>query len=519
MPLITPIKTTFYSSKGTTLPPIHTTIQSVNNRVLGEVRRLTDKKLQHKKEKGLCYRCDDKWNPGHKCKKKELSVLLMQEEEEEEEEEPQTEELVTPDQATTILSGICLNSVLGMTNPKTLKLRGTLVDTEVVVFIDLGATHNFMSLAVIKKLHIPITPTAGFGVSLGTGKTVSSRGRCQGILLQVQGLGIKEDFLPLILGSSDVNGQWVTLRGEPSLEHAMISLKTMVRTIGSVGGGYIVHCNHLERQSASPTLPASPPYLTQVIQRFDEVFNWKGGLPPPRTQQHTISLKEGVEPVSPSRSPFNSPALLVKKKDESWRFCVDYRSLNKVTIKDRFPIPVIEELLDELHGSRIFSKLDLKSVYHQIRMKKEDVPKTAFRTHEVLELLYKHELYANPGKYELGKCQIAYLGHVVSERGVAVDEEKIKAVVAWPLLSKVKELRGFLGLTGYYRKFIVRYAKIAAPLTDQLRKDCFSWNEEATEAFTKLKSALTNTPILAMPDFTKMFVVETDASGKGLGAV
>lgn len=136
-----------------------------------------------------------------------------------------------------------------------------------------------------------------------------------------------------------------------------------------------------------------------------------------------------------------------------------------------------------------------------------------------MELLYKHELYANPGKYELGKCQIAYLGHVVSERGVAVDEEKIKAVVAWPLLSKVKELRGFLGLTGYYRKFIVRYAKIAAPLTDQLRKDCFSWNEEATEAFTKLKSALTNTPILAMPDFTKMFVVETDASGKGLGAV
>lgn len=137
----------------------------------------------------------------------------------------------------------------------------------------------------------------------------------------------------------------------------------------------------------------------------------------------------------------------------------------------------------------------------------------------VLGKLLENQLFANIKKCEFGKSVIGYLGHVVSENGVEVEQNKVQAMLEWKSPTNLKELRGFLGLTGYYRKFVEGYASIARPLTDLLRKDRFGWNTEAEEAFNKLKLAMSRPPVLAMPNFNILFVVETDASGYGVGAV
>jgi hypothetical protein len=265
---------------------------------------------------------------------------------------------------------------------------------------------------------------------------------------------------------------------------------------------------------------------------------------------------------------------MVFKKQGTWCMCPDLRSLNKLTIKHKFSIPFIYDLLDELSSAQYFTKLELHYDYHQICRKVEDIPKTSFQTHEghydflvvpfglcnapstfqslmnhvshpflchfffddiliygktwpshlshvnqVLHLLSKHQLFLKKPKRSLGSLEVEYLGHIISKDGVQVDPNKIGSMQDCPCTKTLKRLCGFLGLTGYYRKFVWNYGKIATPLTSLLKKNAFTSTSVADHAFQALKYVVYSTSVLALPDFTKSFLLECDASGKGIGVI
>ncbi|GJR67328.1 reverse transcriptase domain-containing protein [Tanacetum coccineum] len=282
--------------------------------------------------------------------------------------------------------------------------------------------------------------------------------------------------------------------------------------------------------------------------------------------------------IRPSSSPWGAPVLFVKKKDGSFRMCIDYRELNKLTVKNRYPLPRIDDLFDQLQGSSVYSKIDLRSGYHQLRVREEDIPKTAFRTryghyefqvmpfgltnapavfmdlmnrvckpyldkfvivfiddiliysknkqeHEehlklILELLKKEELYAKFSKCEFWIPKVQFLGHVIDSKGIHVDPAKIESIKDWASPKSPTEIRQFLGLAGYYRRFIEGFSKIAKPMTKLTQKKVkFVWGDKQEAAFQLLKQKLCSAPILALPEGSEDFIAYCDASKKGLGAV
>lgn len=574
--------------------------------------------------------------PGHRCKQhQKLKCLEVDEEDDkgnEAEEEHHNEVIVEEDEEVQGMEILSLSSMSGMTKEKSMKMMGQVGNKRVIVLIDSGATSNFISEKLVSELELTVTDTRGFGVRVGGGQVLKGKGKCSGLLLGIQGVEILDEFLVFDLGTIDVvlgyawleilgdtrtnwkertlswkiGAMWVTIKGDPALSREQISLNSMEKVISQNGEAYLLELTALfEGQEEANQKVAHVEEVNRLVDRFAVVFNMPKQLPPKRNKEHAINLQAGSTPINmrpyrysfvqkneiellvqemldnqiirPSVSPYSSPVLLVKKKDGGWRFCVDYRALNKATIPDRYPIPVIEELLDELHGATVFSKLDLKSGYHQIRMKNSDVEKTAFKTHQghyeflvmpfgltnapstfqsimndlfrpylrkfvlaffddiliyspnvqdhlkhlevVLNLMQQHQFYANAKKCSFGNSTVAYLGHIISASGVAADPDKVEAMLSWPLPKSVTELRGFLGLTGYYRRFVRSYGQIARPLTDLLKKNGFEWSPAATKSFQALKEAVTSLPVLILPDFSKEFTVETDASGAGIGAV
>nr|GFA67813.1 reverse transcriptase domain-containing protein [Tanacetum cinerariifolium] len=270
--------------------------------------------------------------------------------------------------------------------------------------------------------------------------------------------------------------------------------------------------------------------------------------------------------------------LFVKKKDGSFRMCIDYRKLNKLTVKNWYPLLRIDDLFDQLQRSKVYSKIDLRSGYHQLRIWEEDIPKTALITryghyefqvmpfgltnaptvfmdlmnwvfkpyldrfvivfiddiliysknrkeHEghlkmILKLLKEEELYAKFSKCEFWLSKVQFLGYVIDSEGILVDPAKIEAIKDWESPKTPTEIRQFLGLAGYYRRFIEGFLKIAKPMTKLTQKSVkFDWGEKAEATFQLLKQKLCSAPILTLPEGSENFVVYCDASHKGLGAV
>nr|GEZ06061.1 putative reverse transcriptase domain-containing protein [Tanacetum cinerariifolium] len=269
-----------------------------------------------------------------------------------------------------------------------------------------------------------------------------------------------------------------------------------------------------------------------VIRDFLKVFlKDLPGLPPARPVEFQIDLISGAAPIArapyrlapskmkelseqlqelfdkgfirPSYSPWGAPFLFVKKKDGSFKMCIDYRELNKLTVKNRYPLPRINDLFDQLQGSSIYSKRYLRSSYHQLRVREQDIPKTTFRTR------YGHYDFQVMPFGPTNTPAVQFLGHVIDSRGKD-----------WASPKTLTKIRQFLGLAGYYRRFIKGFSKIAKTMTKLTQKGIkFDWGKKEENAFQLIKQKLCSAPILALPERSKDFVVYCDASHKGLGVV
>ena len=509
-----------------------------------------------------------------------------------------------------VIPEISFHAIAGTEHPQTIRVLGKLKNKNVMVLIDGGSTHNFIDHTIVSKFGLPVIRDKKFEVMVANREKIECTRQCRGLTLTIQGYSITADYyiLPVAACQLVLGVQWLETLGPIEMDYKQLTMnfkvegtpqtfqglrRTSIEALsdkesnGLQGTGLFFQI--IPSTTASSQPKSYPPEIGQLLAKFSHVFESPTSLPPRRSHDHQIPLQPSAGPVSvrpyqypyyqkteiekmvkeilqsslirPSNSPFSSPVLLVKKADGAWRFCVDYRSLNDITVKDKYPILIIDELLDELHGAKFYSKLDLRSGYHQIRVHEDDIPKTAFRTHEghyefivmpfgftnapatfqslmndlfrsylrkfilvffddiliysrswedhlahlqiVLQILSTNSLFAKESKCRFSVLQVEYLGHIISEQGVSVDPAKIQAVIEWPTPTTAKGVRGFLGLAGYYQKFIRHFGSIAASLTRLLSKSGFQWNEAAEMAFTQLKEALTSPPILRLPDFTQ----------------
>ncbi|GKV36664.1 hypothetical protein SLEP1_g44770 [Rubroshorea leprosula] len=495
------------------------------------------------------------------------------------------------------------------------------------VLFDSGASHYFIARSYALKRALPVdTSDCELHVDTPLGGVMTTKEMCRTVDIYIDGrqlsaslfvLDISDfdiilgmDWLSKHFASIDCHRKWVifNILSEPEFSFQgngffappmLVSALQAQKYLVNGCQGFLVSVT-----DASSVTSRLEDIL--VVREFPDVFPEDlPSLPLDREVEFAIDLVPGTEPVSkapylmalaelkelkvqlkellekgfirPIVLPWGAPVLFVKK-DGSMRLCIDYWELNKVIVKNWYPLPRIDDLFDQLKGAQVFSKIDLQSGYHQLKIKPDDVPKTTFRTryghyefivmpfgltnaparfmdlmnrvfskyldqfvvvfiddiliysssrtlHEkhlrtVLETLRSERLFAKFKKCELWLDNVAFLGHVVTKDRISVDPQKIEAVVDWKRPNSVAEIRSFLGLAGYCRRFVGDFSRIALPMTRLIRKDTkFEWTPECEKSFLTLKEKLVTAPVLALLINGEKFTIYSDASKKGLGCV
>ncbi|GJT91412.1 putative reverse transcriptase domain-containing protein [Tanacetum coccineum] len=405
------------------------------------------------------------------------------------------------------------------TNPDSNVITGTFLmnDRYASILFDTGADRSFVSTTFSSLIDItPTTLDHYYDVELADGKIIRINTIIQGCTLKFLDHPFNINLMPIELGSFGVIIEW---SGLPPTRQVEFQIDLM--------------------PGAAPV--ARAPYR----------------LAPSEMKELSEQLQELSDKgfIRPSSSPWGAPVLFVKKKDGSFRMCIDYRELNKLTVKNRYPLPRIDDLFDQLQGSSVYSKIDLRSGYHQLRVREEDISKTAFRTrygHYEFQVMpfgltnapaVFMDLMNRVCKPYLDKFVIVFIDDILiysknkkeheehlkailellkkeEFQGIHVDPAKIESIKDWASPKTPTEIRQFLGLAGYYRRFIEGFSKIAKPMTKLTKKKvAFEWGDKQEAGFQTLKHKLCRAPILALPQGAENFIVYCDASHKGLGAV
>ncbi|CAL9019118.1 unnamed protein product, partial [Prunus brigantina] len=469
------------------------------------------------------------------------------------------------------------------------------------VLIDPGATHSFIAHSFLTYASVRPTPMTGnFSISLPTGDVLFADMVLRDCYVQVGDAMLEADLIPLELVNLDIilGMDWLekhrasvdcfrkevvfrspgqteaVFHGERRvLPSCLISAIRAKRLLKKGCVGYLAHI--INTQGSTMNLEDIP-----VVCEFSDVFpDDLPGLPPQRETEFTIELLPGTNPIHqapyrmapaelrelktqlqelvdlgfirPSVSSRGAPVLFVKKKDGSMRLCIDYRQLNKVTVRNRYPLPRIDDLFDQLKGARTryshYEFLVMPFGLTNAPAAFMDLMNRVFRPYSdhfvivfiddilvysrtleghkkhlrlVLKTLRRKQLYAKFSKCQFWLDRVDFLAHVISVEGIYVDPRKVEVVVNWVQPTSVTEIRSFLGLAGYYRRFVEGFSSIAAPLTQLTRKDVkFEWTEECEQSFQELKKRLTTAPVLALSDNSGNFVIYSDASLQGLGCV
>ncbi|XP_020184893.1 uncharacterized protein [Aegilops tauschii subsp. strangulata] len=494
---------------------------------------------EHRRANGLCFKCGDRYSGDYRCKPA-TQLLTIQ--------VGDYGEVITDDavHALDLLDApvdqdpapeccvLSTHAVAGTESPRTIRVRALVGNQVMLLLVDSGSTHSFVSKALAARVHAPTVPVPTVEVRVANGERMTCNSMVQGLNWWIQGHTFTTDMRQLELGAYDgvlgmdwleqfspMSCHWldktltfehhsamITLQGVRPKQHEQVEEIEPEQLRKWQAGNNIWYMAVLDLpRSPEPQATKIPPSVQSVLTDFADVFAEPKGLPPQRRYDHAITLVDDARPansrpyrysplqkdeierqvqemlqsgvIEHSMSPFAAPVMLVKKKDDTWRFCVDYRRLNDATVKNKFPLPIVDELLDELAGAAFFSKLDLRAGYHQIRMRTGDEEKTTFKTHHghfhfkvmpfrltnapttfqclmnaifakyvrkfviiflddilifsetleehlehlrlVLALLREHQLYAKESKCSFAQDNISYLGHIISKDGVATN--------------------------------------------------------------------------------------------------